>query len=174
MFSPKRFKLKKLKNIFEKLPRILAEHIFLTILGLLFLSLFLGAIVFYQYNVLMLREIPEAVEKPLTFKEKTYQKVLEFWQEREKRFKATDLKEYLDPFREIKKELPIPVSEEVQEIPEIGFYIISRGETLWELAEKYLGSGKRWREIKTEDGQAFTKSSAEVIPIGQKLIIPRN
>ncbi|GAI04966.1 unnamed protein product, partial [marine sediment metagenome] len=98
--------------------------------------------------------------------------ILKTWQEKEERFKEVDLKEYRDPFREIKKELPSPISEEAQEISETAFYIISKGETLWELAEKYLGSGERWREIKTETGQVFTESSAEVIPIGQKLIIP--
>jgi len=97
----KKIKIEKIKNIFEKfkkLPRILAEHVFLTILGLLFLSILLGAIIFYQYSILALTEFPEVVEKPLMFKEKTCQVILDEWQARNKRFLEIGQKEYLDPF----------------------------------------------------------------------------
>jgi len=168
-----KLKFKKITDSFKKLPRILGERAFLTFLGLLLFSLILSSFIFYEYSILAEKVEPKVLEKPLKFEEKTYQAILKTWQEKEERFKEIDLKEYQDPFREIKKELPSPISEETQEISETEFYIISRGETLWELAEKYLGSGERWREIKTETGQVFTESSAEVIPIGQKLIIPK-
>jgi hypothetical protein len=167
-----KLKFKKITAPLKKLPRIFGEHAFLTFLGLLLFSLILSSLVFYKYSILAEKTEPEVSEKPFKFKEKTYEAVLKTWQEKEKRFKEIDLKEYQSLFGEIKKELPSPVSEETQEISETEFYIISKGETLWELAEKYLGSGKRWREIKTESGQIFTESSAEVIPIGQKLIVP--
>jgi len=167
-----RFKTEKIKRFFKKTPRVLGEHSFLAFCGLLLIALLLGEFIFYKYSFLAEEEKPETPGKPLKFKEKTYQEVLKAWQGREKEFKEIDLKEYQDPFREIKKELLSPALEEIQEISETEFYIISQGETLWELAEKYLGSGERWREIKTESGQPFTESSAEVIPIGQRLIIP--
>jgi len=167
-----KLKFKKITDPLRKLPRILGEHTFSTFLGLLLIALILGALIFYQYSFLVGKTKPEIFEKPLKFKEETYQEVLKIWQGREKEFKEIDLKECQDPFSETKKESPVSAPEEIQEISETELYIISQGETLWELAEKYLGSGERWREIKTESGQPFTESSAEVIPIGQKLIIP--
>ena len=175
MMEIHKLKFKKITDSLKKLPRIFGEHAFLTFLGLLLFSLILSSFIFYEYSILA-EKAPSKIlvggEKPLKFKEKIYQEVLETWQEKEKRFKEIDLKEYQNPFREIKKELSSPISEETQEISETESYIISKGETLWELAEKYLGSGERWREIKTETGQVFSESSAQVIPIGQRLIIP--
>jgi len=167
-----KLKFKKITDPLEKLSRIFGEHAFLTFLGLLLFSLVLGSFIFYEYSILAEKAEPKIIEKPLEFKEKIYQEVLAEWQKRKERFEKTDLREYSNPFREKAKKSPSPISEETQEISETEFYIISKGETLWELAEKYLGSGERWREIKTESDQIFTESSAEVIPIGQKLIIP--
>jgi hypothetical protein len=167
-----KLKFKKITDPLKKLPRIFGEHTFLTFLGLLLIASILGALIFYRYSFLVGKTKPEIFEKPLKFKEEIYQEVLKVRQGREKEFKEIDLEEYQDPFSEIKKESPVSAPEEIQEISETEFYIISQGETLWELAEKYLGSGERWREIKTESGQSFTESSAEIIPIGQRLIIP--
>lgn len=167
-----RLKIKEIRQFLKKLPRTLGEKNFLTFLGLLLIALIFSGFIFYKYSFLAEKEKLEVLEKPLKFNEKVYQEVLKIWQEKEKKFEETNFKEYPDPFGEIKKELPSPISEETQEISETELYIISKGETLWELAEKYLGSGERWREIKTESGQPFTESSAEVIPIGQRLIIP--
>jgi len=58
-----------------------------------------GGFIFYKYNILAQKAEPEITEKPLQFKEKTYQDVLKIWQEKEKRFNEADLKEYPDPFR---------------------------------------------------------------------------
>jgi len=168
-----RLKIKETRQFLKKLPRTLGEKSFLTFLGLLLISLIFSGFIFYKYSFLAEKEKLEVLEKPLKFNEKVYQDVLKIWQEKEKKFGETNFKEYPDPFGEIKKELPSSISEETQEISETELYIISKGETLWELAEKYLGSGERWREIKTENGQIFTESSAQVIPIGRKLIIPK-
>jgi len=167
-----KIKLNKIKNFFEKLPEILGERAFLSSLGFLLFSLILGGLIFYQYAILAERKEPEISKKPLQFNKKNYQEILGVWQEKEKRFQGTDSKEYLDLFQEIKQKTPISISEETQEKPKGGFYIISKGETLWELAEKYLGDGHRWLEIKNENGQTFTEGSSYHIPIGQKLIIP--
>ncbi len=168
-----KFKIKEIKQFLKKLPRTLGKRSFLTFLGLLLIALIFSGFFFYKYSFLAEKGKLEVLEKPLKFNEKVYQEVVKIWQEKEKKFEETNFKEYTDPFGEIKKELPSPISEETQEISETELYIISKGETLWELAEKYLGSGERWREIKTENGQIFTESSAQVIPIGQKLIIPK-
>ena len=168
-----KFKTKKIQEFLKKLPKALVENSFLTFLELLLIALIIGGIVFYQYSILAKKSPAEISEKSFQFQEKTYQQVLKNWQEKEKRFKESDLKEYPNPFTETEEEIPSSVPENTQESPEAVFYIISRGETLWELAEKYLGSGERWGEIKNESGQPFTEGSAQRIPIGQKLIIPQ-
>lgn len=99
---PKR-KLKKLLIFFKKLPMILGGNAFLTFLGLLLFSLILGSIIFYKYSVLVVKEEPEVFEKPLEFKEKTYQEILEVWQEREKRFEEANPQKYLNPLQPIKE-----------------------------------------------------------------------
>jgi hypothetical protein len=99
MLKLKKVQLKKIKSFLKKLPRILGEEVFLTFLGLLIFSLVLGALTFYKYNLLAKKIEPQITERPLKFKEKTYEDVLKIWQEREERFKEADLKEYPNPFR---------------------------------------------------------------------------
>ena len=99
MFGLKKIKIKKIGSFLKKLPRILGERAFLTFLGLMILSLILGAIVFYKYSFLTKKIEPQITERPLKFKEKTYEDVLKSWQEREERFKKADFKEYPNPFR---------------------------------------------------------------------------
>jgi hypothetical protein len=113
MIKIPKFKTKKINVFFKKVPKILGEHAFLSFLGLLILALILGSAVFYKYSFLAGEEEPESTEKPLKFKEKTYQEILKIWGKREKRFEEADSKEYPDPFRE-KKEKP---NEEI--IPEV-------------------------------------------------------
>jgi len=94
-----KIKTKKTKEFFQKLPRILGENAFLIFLGLLIIALILGGFIFYKYSILVAKMEPQVIEKPLQFKEKTYQAVLKFWQEKEKRFQEVDFKEYPNPFR---------------------------------------------------------------------------
>ena len=94
-----KIKFNKIKIFFKKLPRILGENAFLTFLSLLFISLILGGIIFYKYSILAEKAEPPIIKKPLQFEEKIYQKILNEWEAREKRFKETELKEYPDPFR---------------------------------------------------------------------------
>jgi len=94
-----KIKAKKIKEFFKKLLRVLGERAFLTFLGLLIITLIFGGFIFYKYSILAAKMEPQVTEKPLQFKEKTYQAVLKFWQEKEKRFKEVDLKEYSNPFR---------------------------------------------------------------------------
>ena len=46
-------------------------------------------------------------------------------------------------------------------------YIMKAGDTLWALADRFLGNGGRWKEIK-----GYTGDPAR-IPVGTKVIIPR-
>lgn len=52
-------------------------------------------------------------------------------------------------------------------------YIIKPGDTLWEIARRYLGNGARWREIlKTPNGGTFTEAEARRLQIGRSVYIP--
>jgi len=93
-----KIKTTKIKKFLKKLPRILGKHAFLTFLVLLFFGLIFGTSLFYKYNTLAQKIVPEITEKPLKFREKTYQEVLKVWEENEKKFEETDLKQYPDPF----------------------------------------------------------------------------
>jgi hypothetical protein len=106
MFQLKKFQFKKIKNIIKNLPKILAEHVFLTLLGGLLLSLLLGAIIFYQYSVLVLKQTPEiiVIEKSLKFDKEIYEVVLNEWQKRKEKFLEADTKKYPDPFNIIQRE----------------------------------------------------------------------
>jgi len=94
-----KIKFKKIKDFLKKLPKTLGERAFLTFLGLLLVALIAGFLIFYKYSILAGKETPEISEKPLQFKEVSFQKVLEVWQEKEKRFEAAETKEHLDPFQ---------------------------------------------------------------------------
>ena len=103
-----RIKLNKLKNFFGKSPRNLAVHSFTVILLLFIFSLIFGGFVYYKYVFLIKNKEPQITQKPLQVDEKTFQKILNEWQEREKRFNEADLKEYPDPFKS-----PISALEEL-------------------------------------------------------------
>lgn len=94
-------KLRKIGSFFKKLPRVLGENSFLTFLGLLFVSLVLGALVFYKFSFLVGKEKLEITEESLRFQEKTYQAVLDEWQKRDERLSEINLKLYSDPFVKI-------------------------------------------------------------------------
>jgi len=91
-------KFDKIKIFFKKLPRFLGERAFFTFLGLLFIFLIFAAFLFYKYIFLVERVQPEIAEEPLQFNEKLFQEILEKFDERERKFKETDLKQYPNPF----------------------------------------------------------------------------
>jgi len=49
--------------------------------------------------------------------------------------------------------------------------ITKEGDRLWDLAQKYLGSGSRWQELGNQIG-ITTEEQARKLPIGVKLTIP--
>jgi len=174
-----KFKLPTLEDLIKqaakikKLPWILAEHTFLTFLFSFFLILVLSGLIFYKYSILVEKKEPEVLEKAFQFEEETYQEILKKWQEKEQRFEEASKKKYLDPFRIA----AVPENNESQEEkpeekPETFVHTIIKGATLWEIAEKFLGSGLRWQEIKKEDGEIFTEGAAYYLQPGQKVVIP--
>lgn len=92
----------KIKKFFKKLPRILGERAFLTSLGLIIIALILGGVIFYKYSIFIQKFSSQTLmggEKPSQFNEKNFQEILKIWQEKEKKFKEADSKEYPNPFR---------------------------------------------------------------------------
>ncbi|MDI6603244.1 MAG: hypothetical protein QME57_03980 [Patescibacteria group bacterium] len=94
-----RLKIKKIKEFLKRLPRTLGERAFFVFLGLLLLALIFGGIIFYKYNILVKKVKVQIIEEPLQFQEKAYQDILKIWQEKEKKFQETDLKQYPNPFK---------------------------------------------------------------------------
>lgn len=93
----KKNKIKKIKDFFPKIPRILVEHFFITLFFLLILDLILTGVLFYKYY-LQKKDLEFQVQV-LGLNEKLLDDVLEEWQKREEIFKVVDSKEYLDLFR---------------------------------------------------------------------------
>jgi hypothetical protein len=87
---------KKIKNFLKKLPRILVERFILTLLSLFVFALLLGLLIF-KISISFKGEVPSKIE---IFNENLYQKVLEKFEERERKFKEIDQKIYLNPFLE--------------------------------------------------------------------------
>ncbi|MDJ1174419.1 S8 family serine peptidase [Roseofilum capinflatum] len=51
-------------------------------------------------------------------------------------------------------------------------YTVKRGDTLWAIAQRLLGNGSRWREIKDDKGNPFNESTARRLRIGQVVYLP--
>ena len=93
-----KIKLSKVLMFFKKLPWLMGEHAFLAFLVLFLISLIIGGILFYKYNILIQKMKPEVIESPFQFEEAAYRKILEEWEIREKKFAEAQFKEYPDPF----------------------------------------------------------------------------
>ncbi len=51
-------------------------------------------------------------------------------------------------------------------------YVVRSGDTLWAIAQRELGNGNRWREIKKADGTPFTDAEARTLYVGQVVYLP--
>jgi Fe2+ transport system protein B len=87
---------KKLKNFIKKIPRVLAEKFLLTSIFLLIFAFLIGFLIF-KISTSFKGEMPQKIE---AFNKNLYQKVLEKFREREKKFEEIDQKIYLNPFLE--------------------------------------------------------------------------
>ena len=101
-------KFDKVKKIFAKLPRTLAENSFPVILLLFFVSLVLGGFIYYEYVFLVKNREPQLLAKPFRIDERAYQTILDEWQARENIFQEVSLKQYPDPFNSHQSSVPIP------------------------------------------------------------------
>jgi hypothetical protein len=87
---------KKLKNFIKKIPRVLSENFLLTSIFLLILAFLIGFLIF-KFSTTFKEKMSQKIE---AFNENLYQKVLEKFEESEKKFKEIDQKIYLNPFEE--------------------------------------------------------------------------
>lgn len=51
-------------------------------------------------------------------------------------------------------------------------YTIKSGDTLSEIAQRYLGNANRWQEITKDTGECFTENEARRLQIGQVVYLP--
>ncbi len=64
---------------------------------------------------------------------------------------------------------PEPAPEEVQ--PEVEYYVIESGDTLWGIAAKFLGNGAKYPEIFEANKEVI--EDPDKIFVGQKIRIPK-
>jgi|APFre7841882654_1041346.scaffolds.fasta_scaffold03004_1 hypothetical protein len=160
----RKLKIDKIENFFKKLPWILAGHAFLSFLLLFIIILIVSAIIFYKYSILVQKIEPNVTEKSLQFKKGDYQKVLEIWQERDKKFQEAKSDIFPNPFQGTKSEpsatptatpivtsTPTPIQELQSSIPLQNlqtainlykFYLL-KGETLPPIGDR----AKLWEEL---------------------------
>lgn len=91
-------KFNKIKEFLRKFFRTLAEKTFFTFLGLFFLALIFGTLLFYKNVILVKKAQPEISAKLIQLNEKLLEEILGESENRQKKFEETELKEYPDPF----------------------------------------------------------------------------
>lgn len=89
-----------LKKGLGKLIIRIAERPFLCSFVLFLLVLTIGGALFYQYILLVQEKEAGSLSPSVLLKEETYHKILQAWQEQDKKFNEADTKTYLDPFKE--------------------------------------------------------------------------
>lgn len=62
---------------------------------------------------------------------------------------------------------PFPCGDHIKEVEEMKVYIVKRGDSLWSIAQKELGAGARYPEIK-----ALNNLKGDSLQVGQALKIP--
>jgi hypothetical protein len=50
---------------------------------------------------------------------------------------------------------------------------VSQGDTLWEIAQRRLGDGNRWPELRKADGSRFTDKESKGLSVGTQVYLPR-
>lgn len=90
---------KKISKFFENLIISAAYRPALAFLFLLGISLAIGGFLFYRYVFLGENNYSAEFENSLLLKENVQKDVLSVWEENERRFLASDAKEYQDLFR---------------------------------------------------------------------------
>lgn len=169
-------KTKKIKDFLKKLLETLGVFAFFTFLVLLAFSLVLGAFIFYKYSFLVEKARIEDLEKPLQFKEKTYQKLLEVWQEREERFEEADFKQYSNPFQFTLKEkrlseertqelLAIPLIQELLNTTNLYEFYVAKGKELLLIEER----AQIWEELDLGEANEYQGTYSQNIRLLKEL-----
>jgi len=91
--------LKIIKRFFKKTIWIIGKNPFTAFFVLFFLSLIIGGLIFYQYSFLPEKKKPQAIKKPLQFKEDLFWGISQEWQIRQEKFEEVASKEYPNLFR---------------------------------------------------------------------------
>jgi hypothetical protein len=100
MLKFSKIKTKKIKTFFKNLPLWLAERSFLSLLLFIFIALILGGLVFYRYYLTIEKKEIEIKETTFRLNEKNFENILKILQEKDKKFKEADFKEYFNPFHD--------------------------------------------------------------------------
>lgn len=88
----------KFKNSSRIFLTRLAERSLTTIIFIFLIVLVLGAVLFYQYDILAKDAEPKSGAEAIRFQQELYQQVLQEWQAREARFAAAGSQSYINPF----------------------------------------------------------------------------
>jgi len=92
-------KINTIKEFFKELPPKMAEHSFLSFLALLFVSLIIGGIVLYKYDITSRKKEIKIEGKLIKLHKKRMENVLESIEQREKNFQEVDFKMWQNPFQ---------------------------------------------------------------------------
>lgn len=103
-------------NVFcKKILKKLSTSSFFTFFIFFCFFLILGTIIFYQYAFLAKKAKIEISERTFQFEEKIYKQILEIWEDRKRRFKEADYKEYFNPFKLVLEEKKLPEEKRLSE-----------------------------------------------------------
>jgi len=94
-------KINTIKEFFKELPPKMAEHSFLSFLALLFVSLIIGGIVLYKYDIATREKEVKIEGRLIKLHKKKMGNVLESIEQREKNFQEVDFKTWQNPFQKL-------------------------------------------------------------------------
>jgi len=92
-------KINTIKEFFKELPPKMAEHSFLSFLALLFVSLIIGGIVLYKYDITSRKKEIKIEGRLIKLHKKRMENVLESIEQREKNFQEVDFKMWQNSFQ---------------------------------------------------------------------------
>jgi len=94
-----RQKINTIKEFFKELPLKMAEHSFLGFLALFSISLIIGGIMLYKYDITIREKEIKIEGRLIKLHKKKMENVLESIEKREKNFQEVDFKIWQNPFQ---------------------------------------------------------------------------
>ncbi len=92
-------KINTIKDFLKQLPPKMAEHSFLSFTALLFISLIIGAVMLYKYDITSRKKEIKIEGRLIKLHKKKMENVLESIEQREKNFQEVDFKMWQNPFQ---------------------------------------------------------------------------